>query len=156
MHNISIDATKANRVIKVRNFAITPIVVRGWILPPSDDLLTLYTWVTGEEPAVVPITMQDIVPYSTPVKHINSILQPWIYTDQPVFGIATTSKQVIPGSATGATNPLSLDYASRYVLEVVKGFNNGSLELFNIQDFNKLIEIHGEIKDILRRGFSRS
>ncbi len=149
--HISIDATKANRVIKVKGFAITPIIRRGWILRPSDDLLETYSWIAGRPPILVPITMQDIVPYSTPVKHINSILQPWLYTDTPIFGVAITSETVIPGSTSGVTDLGSLEPASRFVLEVSKRYASRSLEIYYEEEYNTLIRYHGDLKDILAR-----
>ncbi|HWQ17937.1 MAG TPA: DUF1177 domain-containing protein [Sulfolobales archaeon] len=147
---LSIDATKGNRVIKVRGFAITPVVRRGWILRPSDDVLDIYIWVAGRLPVLVPITMQDIVPYSTPVKHINSIVQPWLYTDSPVMGVAITSESVIPGSASGVTDLVSLEQASRFVLEVAKRFTPGSIEIYYEQEYKILTEIHGDLGSIMR------
>ncbi|MEM4489120.1 MAG: DUF1177 domain-containing protein, partial [Desulfurococcaceae archaeon] len=105
---LSVDATKANWVIKHTGFAITPTVKEGWILRVSPDLVDIYVRVTGEPPVVVPITMQDILPYSTPVYHINSMMQPWLYTKAPVVGVAITARMAIPGSATGPTNFVAL------------------------------------------------
>ena len=49
---LSVDATKANRVIKSPDIAITPTIKDGWILKVSDDLLDVYSWVTGHEPYI--------------------------------------------------------------------------------------------------------
>ncbi len=146
---LSVDATKGNRVIKVKGFAITPVIRRGWILRPSDDVLDIYTWVAGRQPVIVPITMQDIVPYSTPVKHINSIVQPWLYTDSPVMGVAITSESIIPGSASGVTDIVSLEQASRFTLEVAKRFTARSIEIYYEQEYKTLVEFHGDMKSIM-------
>ncbi len=72
---MSIDATKANLVVKGRGgFAITPTIKDGWILKVSEDLINIYMWITGHLPIIVPITLQDVLPFSTPVYHINSII----------------------------------------------------------------------------------
>jgi hypothetical protein len=148
---LSVDATKGNKVIKVRGFAITPVIKRGWILRPTDEVLEIYSWVMGRPPILVPITMQDIVPYSTPVKHINSIVQPWIYTDSPVMGVAITSESVIPGSATGVTDLYSLDPAARFVLEIAKRYTSRTLEIYYEEEYKILLNYHGDVRDILSR-----
>ncbi len=149
---LSVDATKANWVIKHTGFAITPTVKEGWILKVSPDLVEIYIRVTGELPAIVPITMQDIVPYTTPVYHINSMMQPWIYTSAPVVGVAITARMAIPGSATGATNVWALEQATRFVVEVAKEFTAGRARFYDEEEWRKLIEIHGSLRDIMRRG----
>jgi len=153
--HISIDATKGNKVIKIKGFAITPVVVRGWILRPTDEILEIYSWISGRSPVLVPITMQDIVPFSTPVKHINSILQPWIYTDTPVLGVAITSESVIPGSATGVTDLSALEPASRFVLEIAKRYAMKTLELYYEDEYNVLLKYHGDLKDIVSGRLSK-
>jgi hypothetical protein len=149
---LSIDATKANWVIKHSGFAITPTIKEGWILKVSSDLIDIYMRVTGEPPVIVPITMQDILPFSTPVYHINSIVQPWIYAKAPVVGVATTTKIVVPGSATGATNIFSLEQAARFVVEVAKDFTMGRAKFYDENEWKTIIETHGEISHIMRRG----
>ncbi|MEM1610791.1 MAG: DUF1177 family protein [Sulfolobales archaeon] len=149
--HISIDATKGNKVIKIRGFAITPVVVRGWILRPTEEVLEIYSWIAGRPPILVPITMQDIVPFSTPVKHINSILQPWLYTDTPVMGVAITSESVIPGSATGVTDLSSLEPASRFVLEIAKKYTSRSIEIYYENEYQTLLKYHGDLKEIMSR-----
>ncbi|MET1127689.1 MAG: DUF1177 domain-containing protein [Thermoproteota archaeon] len=149
---VSIDATKANLVVKHTGFAITPTVKEGWILKVSSDLIDIYTRVTGEPPVVVPITMQDILPFSTPVYHINSIVQPWIYTSAPVVGVAITARTVVPGSATGATNAWALEQAARFVLEVVKEYTMGRIELYDREEWETIMKIHGPLRHIMSRG----
>ncbi len=149
---LSIDATKANWVIKHTGFAITPTVKEGWILKVSPDLIDIYIRVTGEPPAIVPITMQDILPFSTPVYHINSMMQPWIYTKAPVVGVAITARMAIPGSATGATNIWALEQATRFVVEVAKEFTAGRARFYDEEEWKKIVEIHGSVREIMRRG----
>jgi hypothetical protein len=149
---ISVDATKANWVIKHNGFAITPTVKEGWILKVSPDLIDIYIRVTGQPPVVVPITMQDIIPYTTPVYHINSMMQPWIYTKAPVVGVAITTSMVVPGSATGATNIFHLEQATRFVVEVAKDFGRGRVKFYDEGEWEKIISIHGSLADLMRRG----
>jgi len=59
---LSIDTTKGNRISKKKGFAISPTVLRGYILRVSEDLLDIYERVCGTVPFVLPITMQDITP----------------------------------------------------------------------------------------------
>ncbi|MCX8193030.1 MAG: DUF1177 domain-containing protein [Nitrososphaeria archaeon] len=149
---LSVDATKANLVIKHTGFAITPTVKEGWILKVSEDLIDIYIRVTGEPPVIVPITMQDILPYSTPVYHLNSMMQPWIFTEAPVVGVATTTKMIVPGSATGVTNINSLEQATRFVVEVAKKFGRGEVRFYEEEEWRKILTIHGSIKEIMKKG----
>jgi hypothetical protein len=109
-------------------------------------------WVTGRAPVIVPITMQDILPFSTPVYHINSIVQPWLYTHAPVVGVATITETTVPGSASGATSVISLDEASRFIIEVAKGIAVGSIKFYDEKELNTIMKTHGEIRPILMRG----
>lgn len=142
---LSVDATKANWVIKHTGFAITPTVKEGWILKVSPDLIDIFVRVTGEPPVVVPITMQDVTPFSTPVYHINSMMQPWLYTSAPVVGVAITAKIALPGSATGVTNFISLEQATRFVAEVAKDFTAGRAKFFDPEEWEALIKSHGPV-----------
>jgi hypothetical protein len=119
---LSVDTTRGNRVINHRGVAISPTVKAGWILRVSEDLLTIMQHVTGQMPAVVPITMQDITPYGNGLFHLNSILQPATVTDAPVVGVALTAEVTVPGSATGVSNAVDIDLAVRFCLEVAKAF----------------------------------
>jgi len=149
---LSVDATKANWVVKHVGFAITPTVKEGWILKVSPDLIDIYVRVTGVPPVIAAITMQDILPFSTPVYHINSMMQPWLYTSAPVVGVAITALMAVPGSATGATNVWALEQATRYVVEVAKEFTAGRAKFYDEEEWGKIREIHGSVGEILKRG----
>ena len=49
---LSIDTTKGNRIINVNGFAISPTVLKGAILPVSNDVLDIMTRTTGRMPQV--------------------------------------------------------------------------------------------------------
>lgn len=149
---LSVDATKANWVIKHTGFSITPTIKEGWILKVSDDLINIYIRVTGEPPTIVPITMQDLTPYSTPIYHINSMVQPWLYTSAPLVGVAITTRMTVSGSATGATNIYALDQATRFVVEVAKDFTSGKATFYDEKEWRKIMEVHGSVKEILGKG----
>jgi len=149
---LSIDATKANWVVKQTGFAITPTVKDGWILKVSQDLINVYVRVTGEPPVIVPITMQDILPFSTPVYHINSIMQPWLYTSAPVVGVAITARMALPGSGTGSTNIYALELAARFVVEVAKDYTMGRVRFYDEEEWDTIIKMHGHVREIMSRG----
>ena len=149
---LSIDATKANWVVKHTGFAITPTVKDGWILRVSPDLIDIYVRVTGEPPVIVPITMQDIIPFSTPVYHINSIMQPWLYTSAPVVGVAITARMALPGSGTGSTNIYALESAARFVVEVAKDYTMGRAKFYDEKEWETITRIHGHVREIMSRG----
>ncbi|BDR91025.1 DUF1177 domain-containing protein [Vulcanisaeta souniana] len=149
---LSIDATKANLVVKGRGFAITPTIKDGWILKVSEDLINIYMWITGHLPIIVPITLQDVLPFSTPVYHINSIIQPWLYTHAPVVGIATITETVVPGSATDVANIVSLDEGSRFVIKIAKEFTSGNIRFYDENEWNTIVKIHGSIRELLLKG----
>ncbi|MEM1828898.1 MAG: DUF1177 family protein, partial [Desulfurococcaceae archaeon] len=148
---LSVDATKANWVIKHTGFAITPTVKEGWILKVSQDLIDIYMRVTGEPPVIVPITMQDITPFSTPIYHINSMMQPWLYTSAPVVGVAITARLALPGSGTGITNFIALEQATRFVVEVAKDFTMGRARFYDPEEWDIITKIHGSISHVLKR-----
>lgn len=142
---LSIDATKANRIAKHSGFALTPPVKEGWILKIPEDLLNIYEAVTGTSPFIVPIVIQDLIPYGTGISHINSILQPWLKTKAPVLGVATTAQSPIAGSATGANYPNALEKATRFCIEVAKRYTSGECEVYDKEEFKRLKEMSGDM-----------
>ena len=148
---ISVDATKGNRVIKKAGFAITPTVKNGWMLRVSDDFINIYEWVTGEVASVVPITMQDITPYGNNVYHINSIMQPWVMTEAPVLGLATTASVPVPGSGSGANFPVALESATRFCIEVARDYTNGKCKFYDEKEYDILLKRYGDMGPMLRK-----
>ena len=56
---LSIDTTKGTRIINVNGFAISPTVLKGAILPVSNDVLDIMTRTTGRMPQVFALSQQD-------------------------------------------------------------------------------------------------
>ena len=143
---LSVDATKANRVVKWRGFAITPTVKEGWILKVSDDLLDIMERVTGCIPRVCPITMQDITPYGNGLDHINSMLQPATVTDAPVVGVAITTEVPVAGCATGANHLIDLEEAARFILEATKDYGRGLCRFYDEEEWSIILKRYGPLK----------
>lgn len=145
---LSIDATKGNRIINMKGFAFTPTVKEGYILKVSEDLITIYERVTGKKAVILPITTQDITPYENGIFHINSIMQPAVWTNAPVVGVATTSETTTPGCSTGANSEMDLEAAGRFCVEVAKDYARGKCTFFDETEFQKLINLYGSMKKI--------
>jgi len=142
---LSVDTTRGNWVINRRGFAITPTVKEGYILKVSADLLRIMSFVTGQLPAVLPITTQDIVPYGTGIDHINSIMQPATATDAPVVGVALTAETAVPGCASGASQVIDVEMAVRFCLEVAKAFGQRRCAFYDAQEFERLVALYGKM-----------
>jgi hypothetical protein len=140
---LSVDTTRGNWVINRRSFAITPTVKEGYILKVSADLLRIMSYVTGQLPAVLPITTQDIIPYGTGIDHINSIMQPATATDAPVVGVALTAETAVPGCASGASQVIDVEMAVRFCLEVAKAFGQRRCTFYDAQEFERLVALYG-------------
>lgn len=149
---LSVDTTRGNWVINRRGFAITPTVKEGYILKVSPSLLDLMSYVTGQPPSVVPITMQDITPYGNGVTHINSIVQPATATDAPVVGVALTSELPVPGCATGASQVVDIEMAARFCIEVAKAFGAGQCAFYDREEFARLVELYGPMSHLQTLG----
>ncbi len=145
---LSIDATKGNWILNRRGFAITPTVKQGYILPVSQDLLEIARHVCGQPPAVLPVTTQDITPYAAGFYHVNSILQPSTATSASVVGVATTASTPIPGSATGANDPLSLEQAARFCVVVATEFTADRCRFFDEDEFERLRKRYGSMEHL--------
>ena len=149
---LSIDATKGNRIINARGFAISPTVKEGYILRVSEYLLAIQHHVTGRMPSVFAITTQDITPYGNGLFHLNSILQPSTATDAPVVGVAITSEAVVPGSATGATQEIDIELATRFVIEVGKSLEPGLARFYDRAEFARIVRLYGPMKHLQSLG----
>lgn len=140
-----VDATKGNRVLNWRGFAITPTVRQGWILPVSPDLLDVYEDVCGTPARVLPLSTYDITPYGNGLHHVNSILQPAVATDAPVVGVAVTAETAVPGSATNANHPVDLADAVSFCLEVAARFGTGRCAFFDEHEFDLAVGRYGSM-----------
>lgn len=149
---LSIDTTRGNRVINHRGFAISPTVKEGYILRVSEDLLSLMSYVTGQDPAVFAITTQDITPYGNDVYHLNSILQPCTATNAPVVGVALTAKTAVPGCATGGSQVVDIEAAVRFSIEVAKAFGENRASFYNEEEFARIVKLYGPMNHLQTMG----
>lgn len=148
---LSVDATKGNRVVNHRGFAISPTVRQGWILRVSEDLMDIQEAVTGQSPRVLPITTQDITPYGNGVFHLNSIMQPSTVTWAPVVGVAVTAQVPVAGTATGASRLVDLEETARFCLEVAKSYGRGECSFFDAEEFDLLVRTYGALDHLQKR-----
>jgi len=146
---LSVDTTRGNRLLNRRGFAITPTVRDGYILRVSESLLDVVERVTGEQPSVMPITMQDITPYGNGIYHVNSILQPATATDVPVVGVAITAATAVPGCGTGACDMQVCEVTARFLTECAKDYALGRLSLSDDDEFERMKALYGSMS-ILR------
>ena len=149
---LSVDTTRGNWVINHRGFAISPTVREGWIMRVSEDLLSVMSYVTGRAPVVFPLSMQDITPYGNGLYHLNSILQPCTATSAPVVGVALTAESAVPGCATGASQPVDIESAVRFVIEVAKAFGEGKLSFCDPAEYDRMIELYGPMTHLQGMG----
>jgi hypothetical protein len=152
---ISVDTTRGNRFVNKRGVALTPVVKEGWILRVPDPILDLIGWVSGELPMLLPLTTQDITPQENGLWHINSIVQPSTATKAPVIGVALTAQTTVPGCATGVSNVVDIDVATRFCIEVAKRFATGSCPFFDPAEFAALIARYGSLQHLSTMGQER-
>ena len=149
---LSIDATKGNRIINERGFAISPTVKEGYILRVSEDLLRIMEYTTGRRPRVFAITTQDITPYGNGLFHLNSIMQPSTATRAPVVGVAPTTESTVPGCATGASQIVDIEEIVRFCIEVAKQFGTGQCRFYEEEEFKRLVELYGPMNHLQTLG----
>lgn len=145
---LSIDTTKGNRIVNHKGFAISPTVKEGFILRVSEDLLDIMEITTGRLPVVLPITTQDITPYENGLHHLNSIMQPSTVTKAPVVGVAITTESGVPGCATGASHPVEIEMAGRFVIEVAKLFTAWKCRFYDGKEFEKIVRKYGTMSHL--------
>jgi hypothetical protein len=149
---LSIDATKGNRVINHRGFAISPTVKQGYVLRVDDELLDLQQYVTGRPPAVFALSTQDITPYGNGLYHLNSILQPSTATRAPVVGVAITAEIAVPGCATGASHEIDIELAARFAVEAAKSFTTGRTCFYDPEEFDRMTALYGSLSHLQTLG----
>jgi hypothetical protein len=149
---LSIDTTRGNRVINHKGVAITLPVKEGYILRAHDSMLDILQWVTGLPPVIVPLATQDITPYGTGLRHINSIVQPSVATSAPVIGVALTAVVAVPGAATGASHAADCETAVRFCLEVAKAYGDGACEFYDHKEYEELVARYGPMRHLQTLG----
>ena len=151
---LSVDTTRGNRFVNRRGVALTPVAKEGWILRVPDAMLDLMGWVSGELPTLLPLTTQDITPQENGLWHINSIMQPATATRAPVIGVAVTAQTTVPGCATGVSNAIDIDVATRFCIEVAKRFALGDCAFFDPAEFEALVARYGSMGHLQTMGNS--
>ncbi len=149
---LSVDTTKGNRIINHKGFAISPTVKDGYILRVSEDLLNIMEATTGDYPAVLPITLQDITPYGNGLYHLNSIMQPSVATSAPVVGVAITTRSAVAGCTSGASHFVDLELTARFCLEVAKAFGNNTCRFYDPDEFRRIHDLYGSMKHLQTKG----
>jgi hypothetical protein len=149
---LSVDTTRGNRLVNRRGMAITPTVKQGYVLRVAEPLLDLMGWVTGELPAVLPITTQDITPYGNGLHHVNSILQPCTATSAPVVGVALTAQSTVPGPATGVSSIFDIEQATRFCIEVAKLYGAGRCPFYAPEEWVNLQTRYGSLEHLQTMG----
>jgi hypothetical protein len=149
---LSVDTTRGNWIINRRGFAISPTVKEGYILKVSPHLLRIMAIVTGQVPAVLPITTQDITPYGNGIDHLNSIMQPATATNAPVVGVALTAETVVPGCASGASQIVDVEAAARFCIEVAKAFGHDEDLFYDAAEFGRLRALYGSMAHLQTLG----
>ncbi len=152
---LAVDTTKGNRVINARGFAVSPTIRQGYILRVSEDLLSIQQSVTGKPASVFPVTTQDITPYANELFHLNSILQPATATAAPVVGVAITAETAVPGCASGASQPVDVELAARFMVEVAKAYTAGRAQFLDEDEFARLVELYGPMTHLQTPGKGR-
>ena len=143
---LSVDTTKGNRVINLNGFAISSTLKEGYILEVSNDLMDIYTRVTGKLPSIMPVCQQDITPYGNDLHHVNSIFQPACATNKPVVGVAITTEQMVAGCASGACHFEEVEATARFCVEVAKAYTQGKCDFYNEKEYNHLLELYGDMR----------
>lgn len=145
---LSVDTTRGNRLVNHRGVAITPVAREGWLLPIPDTILDILGWVSGELPVTLPLTTQDITPQENGLSRINSIMQPATVGSVPVIGVALTAQTTVPGCATGVSNVVDLDVATRFCIEVAKRFTAGDCAFFDETNWQALQRRYGSLRHL--------
>ncbi|MDO4565640.1 MAG: DUF1177 family protein [Clostridia bacterium] len=132
---LSITVCRATRWVNTDGIAVTPTVMGGLILPPSEDLLSILETVSSRSAVVFPITNYDLTPDGNGLYHINSIMQHSLIADCPVVGVALTSSGLVPGVTLRHNDLSDAELAMQFALEVAFGFTAGNVTLYDKDEF---------------------
>lgn len=147
------ESTKGNLVINHKGFVISPTIKEGWILKISPDALAVMQRVTSKAPVVVPITMQDITPFTNSIYHLNGLAEVPAGITAPAIGVGITTEIVtVGGAATGNSNVVDMEPAVRFCVEVAKDFGKGLFKFYDEQEFQKLVSMYGTMDHLQTMG----
>lgn len=149
---LDVNVTRSSNIIHKKGFAITPTVKEGWLLRTSDDALFVMQQVTGEMPAVLPLTMQDLTPTRNGVRHINDIGALPEGITSPCIGVALTSTVTVNAGGSGMTNLTEIEPAIRYCIEVAKNYGRGKFSFYCQEEFDKLVKMYGSMNHLQTHG----
>jgi hypothetical protein len=133
------ETCKGNKMVSHLGFAVTPPVREGIIMRPHASILHIVEMVTGKAPVVFPITMQDVTPYELGVHHICGMVLPSIFSKAPVIGVPLVTEVQTHPSATGVQQPMVLETALRFCIEVATSYGNGDCEFYYPDDFEGMV-----------------
>ena len=140
------ETCKGNKMVSHLGFAVTPPVCEGFILRVHESILHIMEMVTGRAPIVFPITMQDVTPYELGVHHICGMVLPSIFSTAPVVGVPLVTEIQTHPAATGVQQPMVLESAARFCMEVATAFGNGDCQFYYPDDFDGMVKNFGEIR----------
>ncbi|MCL2684216.1 MAG: DUF1177 family protein, partial [Synergistaceae bacterium] len=142
---IDVNVTRSDRYCKKKGFAITPTVKEGWILKISEDALDVMERVTGEMPAIMPVTMQEVMPTRNGISFMNDIVALPYGVNIPCIGVALCQPIPVDPSGPGMTNLAEIEPAIRYCVEVAKDFGRGKFDFYNKEEFEKIVKLYGSM-----------
>lgn len=140
------ETCKGNKLVSATAFAITPPVKEGYILRPHASMLHIMEMVTGRNPVIFPITMQDITPFESGVHHVCGMVIPSVFGPAPVIGVPIAMEQPILPAATNVQQPVALEAAGRFCIEVAVSFGLGDCRFYHDSDFEAFTQAYGGIR----------
>lgn len=140
------ETCKGNKLVTADSFAVSPPVKEGYILRPHQSILHIVEMVTGKNPVIFPITMQDITPFESGVHHVCGMVIPSVFGTAPVIGVPISMNQPVLPAATGVQQAVALDFAGRFCIEVAVSFGLGECQFYHESDFEAFIKAYGSIR----------
>jgi hypothetical protein len=99
-------------------------------------------------PYIVPVTTQDVTPIDNGIYHMNGLAQETIVSDAPIVGVAITSIIPVAGCASGASQIMDIELASRFIIEVANAYTAGACKFFDEEEFKTLLNLYGSMKHL--------
>ena len=145
---LDVNVTRSDRYCKKKGFAITPTVKEGWLLKISEDALDVMERVTGEMPAVMPLTMQEVMPTRNGISYLNDIGALPHGVNCPCIGVAMCQPIPVDPSGPGMTSLAEIEPAIRYCVEVAKDFGRGRFDFYDKEEFEKIVKLYGPMNHL--------